>query len=198
MAQDRRSFLKHSAAALSAAALGTENALGATPTTQPPRALDAALLRAVGDAVLPEAIGPEGREIAVGAFELWLSDFQPVAELTHPYGGSEIPYGPPDPEPGWSAQLEALDLLAQARWGSPFPELSVHRRKEILGEQMGAPADGFPAPGRAQHVGVALMAHYFTSPDAVDRCYGVRITKLECRSIDDVGGRPERLREGPA
>ena len=196
MAQDRRAFLKHSAAALSAASLGAQDALGATPPSEPPRALDPTLLRAIGDAVLPEAIGPEGREIAVGAFELWLSDFQPVAELRHPYGGWEIPYGPPDPEPGWSAQLEALDLLAQARWAPPFASLSVDRRREILGEQMGAPTGGFPAPGRARHVGVALMAHYFTSADAVDRCYGVRITKLECRSIDDVGRRPEPLREG--
>lgn len=102
----------------------------------PPRTLDATLLRAVGDAVLPEAIGPDGREVAVGACEVWLSEFQPVAELRHPYGGLELAYGPPDPEPGWSG---------------------------------------------------------FTSADAVDRCYGVRITKLECRSIDDVGERPERL-----
>jgi hypothetical protein len=61
---------------------------------------------------------------------------------------------------------------------------------------MGPPTDGFAAPGRARHVAVALMAHYFASADAVDRCYGVRITKLECRSIDDVGKRPERLQEG--
>ena len=86
--------------------------------------------------MLPEAIGPDRREVAVGACEVWLSEFQPVAELRHPYGGLELAYGPPDPEPGWSG---------------------------------------------------------FTSADAVDRCYGVRITKLECRSIDDVGERPERL-----
>lgn len=196
MAQDRRAFLKHSAAALSAVSLSAEDVRGASPSIEPPRALDATLLRAAGDAILPEAIGPEGRETAVGAFELWLSDFQPVAELTHPYGGSVIPYGPPDPQPGWSAQLEALDLLAQARWGAHFTELSVDQRREILGEQMGAPAGGFPAPGRAQHVAVALMAHYFTSANAVDRCYGVRITKLECRSIADVGEQPDPLREG--
>ena len=196
MAQDRRTFLKHSAAAVSAASLGAEDAVTATPPTEPPRALDATLLRAVGDAVLPEAIGPNGREVAVGAFELWLSEFQPVAELRHPYGGWEISYGPPDPEPGWSAQLEALDILAEARWGALFASLSADRRREILSEQMGAPTNSFSAPGRAQHVAVALMAHYFTSADAVDRCYGVRITKLECRSIDDVGRRPESLREG--
>ncbi len=195
MTQDRRAFLKHSAAALSAASLGAEG-VSAAPPIAPPRALDSLLLRAVGDAVLPEAIGPDGRETAVGAFELWLSGFQPVAELRHPYGGSAIPYGPPDPEPGWAAQLEALDLLAEARWGSPFAAVSVERRRELLGEQIGVPSDGFPAPGRAQHVAVALMAHYFTSADAVDRCYGVRITKLECRSIDDVGERPTPLAGG--
>ena len=196
MTQDRRAFLKQSAAALSAASLGAEGASAAASPIEPPRALDATLLRAVGDAVLPDSIGRDGREDAVGAFELWLSGFEPVAELRHPYGGWEIPYGPPDPEPGWSAQLEALDLLAEARWGSPFAGLSVDRQREILGEQMGPPTAGFPAPGRARHIAIALMAHYFTSADAVDRCYGVRITKLECRSIDDVGERPEPLVEG--
>lgn len=189
MAQDRRTFLMRSAAALSGVSLGADE-LSATEAPQAPRALNTALIRAVGAAVLPESLDPEDRDRAVVAFELWLADFEPVAELTHPYGGWEIPHGPPHPEPGWSAQLEALDLLADARWGADFAELSIDRRRSLLQEQVGEPEGGFPAPGRAQHVAVALMAHYFTSPEAVDRCYGVRIGRLECRSMEGVGDRP--------
>lgn len=193
MPHDRRTFLKRSAAALSAASLAAHDVAGAAPPEEAARPLDAALLRAVGDAVLPESIGADGREAAVRSFELWLADFEPVAELTHPYGGWEIPYGPPDPEPGWSAQLESLDLLAEARWDARFSDLSIARRREMLEEQMGDTGTAFEDPGRARHVAVALMAHYFSSPDAVDRCYGVRIQKLECRGLDDVGARPDPL-----
>ena len=196
MAHDRRTFLKRSAAAVSAASLGAQRAEAAEPPVRQ-RALDRALIRGVGDAVLPESIGPEGREAAVAAFELWLADLEPVAELRHVYGGHEIPYGPPDPEPGWSAQLESLELLADARWGSSFVELPIDRRRELLGEQMGGPPSGFPQPARAGHVALALMAHYFASADAVDRAYGVRIAKLACRSTDNVGERPPALGDQP-
>ena len=195
MPQNRRSFLKHSAAAISAASFGVESASADTPSLDQVESLDSAILRAIGEAVLPDSIGPTGREIAVQAFELWVSDFQPVAELTHPYGGSTIPYGPPDPEPGWSAQLRALELLAEARWGSAFSNITKDRRRELLEEQMDAPTEGFPSPARAQHVATALMAHYFTSADAVDLCYQVRIAKLECRSINQVEERPVSLEE---
>ena len=60
MAQDRRAFLKHSAAALSAVSLSAEDVRGASPSTEPPRALDATLLRAAGDAILPKQSGPRG------------------------------------------------------------------------------------------------------------------------------------------
>jgi hypothetical protein len=195
MSQNRRSFLKHSAAVISAASLGADGATPDTPFNDQRKSLDPAILRAVADAVLPNSIGPNGKEIAVEAFELWISEFHPVAELTHPYGGSEIPYGPPDPEPGWSSQLSALAMLSDARWGSPFADLSNDRRRELLEEQIGAPTETFPPPGRAQHVATALMAHYFTSADAVDRCYQVRIAKLECRSIVDVKEQPAPLEE---
>tara|TARA_B100000530_G_C15894687_1_gene462892 strand:- start:495 stop:1091 length:597 start_codon:yes stop_codon:yes gene_type:complete len=195
MKQNRRSFLKQSAAAVSAASIGVGGADDQSPSAEHDRELDEKMLRAIGNAVLPESIGETGRELAVEAFELWLSEFEPVAELTHPYGGSEIPYGPADPVPGWSAQIEALDLLSRAKWNTGFVNLTNQKRRELLGEQMDESSDtSFPSPGRAHHVGTALMAHYFTSADAVDRCYQMRIAKLECRSIGNVENRPEPLR----
>ena len=193
MTQNRRSFLKHSAVAVSAASLGVRESDRDDSYPEEFRQLDKELLRAIGDAVLPESIGVTGRELAIEAFEVWVSGFEPVAELTHPYGGSEIPYGPPDPIPGWSAQLDALNLLADAKWGSPFAGLSIAQRRNILSEQMGEPGASFPSPSRSHHIGTALMAHYFTSSDAVDRCYKKQIAKLECRNIEDVGDRPKTL-----
>ena len=87
MKQNRRSFLKQSAAAVSAASIRVGGADDQSPSAEHDRELDEKILRAIGNAVLPESIGETGRELAVEAFELWLSEFEPVAELTHPYGG---------------------------------------------------------------------------------------------------------------
>jgi hypothetical protein len=200
MTPDRRTFLRRSTAALSAGVLAGPEALDETARqsperqrdlgTQVVRALDEALLRAVGDAVLPESLSADQREDAIASFELWLEGFDPVAELSHPYGGDVVPYGPPDPAPGWSAQLAALDLIADARYQAPFGELDRGARRTLLQEQITDPGEGLPSTARARHIGAALMAHYFGSPVATDRCYGVAIRKLECRSNDNVGGRP--------
>lgn len=200
MTPDRRTFLKHSTAALSGGMLAGPEALYETPTQSAEgrralgarvvRALDAPLLRAVGDAVLPESLPANQREDAIASFELWLEGFDPVAELRHPYGGDVVPYGPPDPTPGWSAQLEALDLIADARYQATFGELDRGARRTLLQEQITDPGEGLPSTVRARHIATALMAHYFGSPVATDRCYGVAIRRLECRSNDTVGGRP--------
>ena len=104
-----------------------------------------------------------------------------------------MPYGPPDPEPGWTAQLDALDLAARARYGSGFAELDRALRRTILDEQIADDGTGFPASSRARHVAVGLMAHYFGSSLANDRCYGRSIDRQTCRSTDDVSTPPPPL-----
>ena len=127
--RDRRTFLKQSAAALSAATLA-----GCGPPDEGPGAGDArpalepATLRGVADVVLPSELGDEGREAAVRAFEGWLAELEPVAELNHGYGTAEIAYGPPDPAPAWMAQLAALDLEAQKRHDVAFASLPSEAR----------------------------------------------------------------------
>jgi len=205
MKPDRRTFLKQTGAAMSAGAVTgpgawIDPASGAAREGQAQpesgtghvssRALDPTLLRSLADTVLPESLGAAEREDAVLAFEAWLLGFQPVAELRHPYGGDLVPYGPPDPEPGWSAQLEALDLASRARHGSAFAELDRALRRAILDEHIDDDGEGFPAPARARHVAVGLMAHYFASPIAIDRSYGRRIESQACRSTDGVGDPP--------
>ena len=193
MTPDRRTFLKHAGAAVSAGAVAGPDALEPAAGAARLRVLDATLLRAVADAVLPESLTDTEREDAVTAFEVWLAGFEPAAELRHPYGGDVVPYGPSDPQPRWSAQLEALDLVARARHGSGFAELERSSRRTILDEQIDDEGGGFPAPARASHVGVGLMAHYFGSPVANDRCYGRRIDQQSCRSTEGVDAPPPPL-----
>ena len=192
MKPDRRTFLKHAGAVVSAGAIGGSDAL-TEPLHDAARVLDPVRLRSLADAVLPESLTEEEREAAVVAFEVWLGGFQPVAELRHPYGGDVVPYGPPDPEPGWSAQLDALDLAARARHGASFVELDRSERRGVLDEHVADEGQGFPAPARARHVAVGLMAHYFGSPVANDRCYGRRIDQAACRSTDGVSQVPPPL-----
>lgn len=201
MTPDRRDFLKRSAAIVSAVMLadGTD-ALGAdegSGVSVPRRALDPDLLRATGEAVLPESLDPEGREDAVRAFELWWEAFEPNAELMHPYGGWVIPHGPPDREPEWSRQLAALEREAVARLGTPFAEATIEARRQILAEQVTDAGPEFPLPAYAEHVAVALLAHYYRSGDARNRCYGARIDPLTCRSTATVSALPPALGEPP-
>ena len=192
MTPDRRTFLKRSAAVVSAVMIADRERLSGTKPPGPgrPAPLDPELLRAVGEAVLPESLGEAGRERVIVAFELWWDRFEPDAELIHTYGGWVIPYGPPDREPEWSAQLRQLDQTSAERWGAPFGDVPVERRRAVLAELITDEGPAFPEPARAEHVAVALMAHYFGSPEAVNRCYGVAIDPLTCRTTATAGEIP--------
>ncbi|NIP59200.1 MAG: hypothetical protein GWM92_12940 [Gemmatimonadetes bacterium] len=197
MTHDRRAFLRSSAAALSAAALG-----GCVPDA-PARAgdqerlgLDPVLLRAAGEVVLPGELGAGGREEAVRGFEAWIDAFEPVAELNHGYGTSEIRYGPPDPAPRWAAQLRALETEARRRHDAGFAQLAALERRALLERQIEDEGPGLPPPARARHVAVGLLAWWLETPEATDRCYGVEIGKETCRGIGSAPERPTPL-EGP-
>ncbi len=191
MAQDRRTFLKSSGAALSAAAVGGCVPEGAGLAATTTSSLDPALLRSVADVVLPSDLGADGLEAAVQGFEAWATAHEPVAELNHGYGSSDIRYSPPDPVPGWQAQLEALELEAQRRHGDAFANLDATRRVGLLRRHVRDEAAGLPAPLGAEHVAVALMAHWFGSPEGVDSCYGRRVGPRTCRGIENSSAEPE-------
>jgi len=109
---DRRTFLKRSAAVVPAIVLGPEAAasLHARPQSEVPPAasttLDAALLGAVGAAVLPAAeLGKSGVDQAVRGFQGWLDGYEPVAELNHGYfsarSATRRPIRVHDGKPSW-------------------------------------------------------------------------------------------------
>lgn len=186
---DRREFLKR--AALSAASAAS---VGAAAFVQPPadRALDSALLAAVGEAVLPESLGASGRTRAVAAFARWVAQYSPVAEEMHGYGDAEITYTPSDPAPGWNAQLAGLDLLARRKHRRSFARLGIPLRRELLSTLIGRGGGArLPSsPLAAAHVAVALMSHWAASSEAHDLAYEARITKGNCRVLGDTTRQP--------
>ncbi len=225
MSPDRREFLRDAAITVVAAA-GTDTAASvqrapaqgapaqgdrtqgarapagaAPPTAQPaPRVLDAALLAAVGEAVLPESLGATGRAAAVAAFSRWVEGYRPVSEEMHGYGDAEITFTPPDPAPGWHAQLTALDLLARRKHRRAFGRLGVPLRREVLATAIGrGGAARLPSsPLDAGHVAVALMAHWASSSEAVDLAYEARIARENCRLLSETSRQPLPLAGGGA
>ena len=200
MTHDRRTFLRNTVLGAAAAALPEPAAAGSIqsattprPTNQPPaRALDPVMLAALGEAVLPESLGAAGRGRAIAAFSAWLAAYTPVAEEMHGYGYAELTYTRADPAPGWRAQLQALDLLARRIRKRGFAQLDLTGRRVVLDAALRGGANGtLPAsPLRAEHVAVALLAHWAATSEAQDLAYGARIGAGQCRSLADTSRRP--------
>ncbi len=200
----RRSFLK-TASALTAgvAAVGTaatgcavkdpsaSNATGQDNGAERVRGFDRVLLDAVATAVLPAALGAPGVRAATDAFVAWSDGYEPVAEEMHGYGYADIRYLPADPSPAWRAQLTALDLLAHKHGTDGFSTLPIAKRQELLSavlrDQRG---DRLPAPLDANHVAIALLAHWSSGPDAWDAALGARVSPGVCRTLGDATRKP--------
>jgi len=171
---------------------GTVAAGSVRPAPVGARALDPVLLRALGEAILPEMLGEAGRVSAVAAFATWLARYTPVAEEMHGYGDAEITFTPSDPAPGWNAQLAGLDLLARRKHRRGFARLGVPLRRTIVATQVGrAGGSRLPSnPLAAPHVAVALLAHWAASSEATDLAYGARIMKGACRLLSETSRPP--------
>ena len=198
----RRGFVRAAAGALPvlsvpvAAGLGAAACETARTAARAGAGLDPGLLRALAAVVLPAELGEAGRESAVVAFETWLAAYEPVAEREHGYGTGEITYLGPDPAPGWSAQLQALELEATRRHGIGFAALDEDRRRELVRGALRGEPDRLPAPVEAGHVAVGLIAWWVATPEANDLCHGAVIGRERCRSLDDVGNEPAPLVAG--
>jgi hypothetical protein len=182
----RRTFLKTGAALASGLALP-----GCVPeTSKETRAASAGgaeTLQAVAGIVLPAAsLGEEGVRRVVEGFRKWLDELEPVAELDHAYiFTDEILYGPPDPEPLWRAQLEALELEAEKRHEASFALIPREEQEAILKRQLPPnPAAGLSEPARAPHVALGLLAYFYQTSEANDLCYEKAIEKTTCRGVE--------------
>ena len=183
----RRAFLGWLAASVPAAALVRRAHAAAVSDL----AADPRMLRAVGDAVLPAEIGAAGIGAAVDRFQRWISGYRAGVELVHGYGTSALEHSGPTPATRWASQLDAIDARARREHRRPFADLSLERRRDLIRADLATlKADRLTSVGRAPHIALALLAHFYASPEATDLCYGAHIGKQACRPLASSSRRP--------
>jgi len=154
---------------------------------------NATLLDALGDAVLPAALGADGVARAIAEFQRWMDGYQPGAEANHGYGTGRIEQLPADPRPRWRSQLAALDTDAR-RNGASFSALPRERRQALVRAALQHESrDALPNPLLARHVALALLAHFYDSPAATDLCYDAQIGRQQCRPLSAQRQQPVAL-----
>ena len=183
----RRAFLGTLAAAIPAAAfVRRAHAAAVDDIVASPQSL-----HALAEAVLPSELGRVGTQAAVTDFQRWIAGYREGAELVHGYGTSRLGKAGPTPATRWAAQLDALDAKARNAGARSFAALSLDRRRAMVrGELTALKADRIPPVGRAPHVALALLAHWYGTPDAIDRCYAARIGKETCRPLSASARKP--------
>ncbi|MEO5815074.1 MAG: hypothetical protein ABIT20_07330 [Gemmatimonadaceae bacterium] len=176
----RRAFLGWLAATIPASAIVRRaHALAIDDLATNPRTL-----RALGDAVLPSELGTAGVAAAVDRFQRWISGYREGAELLHGYGTSLLESAGPTPATKWATQLARLDARG-------FAGLPLEQRRAIVRAELAAlKVERLGAVGRAPHVGVALLAHFYASPEATDLCYESKIGKQTCRPLSASSRKP--------
>ncbi|CAN5755485.1 hypothetical protein BH11GEM1_BH11GEM1_04740 [soil metagenome] len=148
-------------------------------------------LHALGAAILPSELGIAGTAAAVDAFQRWLSGYREHAELVHGYGTSALAYAGPTPATRWATQLEALDLAARRNGSRSFAAMPLDQRRMMVRAELDKlTLTSMPAVGRAPHVAIALLSHWYGSTDATDRCYHASIGKQQCRPLATSGRAP--------
>jgi hypothetical protein len=159
-------------------------------------ASDPATLDALGEAILPSELGRAGITRAVAAFRDWGTGYRPNAELVHGYGTSRLRFSGPTPVTRWMTQLDALDAAAQSKLGKSFKTLKVADRADVVHDALKAERlDRMPSVADANHVAVALLAHFFDSSAATDLCYQARIGRETCRPLAQQSRKPLPLLE---
>ena len=161
---------------------------------------DPATLDALGEAILPSQLGRAGLTRAVGAFRDWGKGYRENAELVHGYGTSRLRMTGPTPMTRWTSQLDALDSASQSKHGRPFKAATAAQRSDLVRDALkggGERLDRMPNVADANHVAVALLAHFYESSAAADLCYDARIGRQTCRPLAQPARKPLPLAEGP-
>ncbi len=192
----RRTFMKTGAALASALAIP---GCAPEPTVESAAGVERKpeTLSAIAGIVLPAAsLGEEGIRRVVEGFRKWLDELEPVAELDHAYiFTDEILYGPPDPGPLFTAQLEALELEAEKRHEASFTAIAREEQEAILKRQLPPnPGTALPDPARAPHVALSLLSYFYQSSEANDLCYEKAIERTTCRGVESGAVEPPARR----
>jgi hypothetical protein len=195
----RRSFLTRVAGFLATLPLVDRHMRKVTRTASPKETAaspqpNAAQLSALAAAVLPTELGAEGTARAVASFQRWMDGYRPGAEVNHGYGTARIERLDADPRPQWRSQLSALDGDARRAGGASFAALSIAQRQTIVRTALaGERSETLPSPLAARHVALALLAHFYESPEANDLCYEAQIGRQQCRPLAAQAQRPVAL-----
>lgn len=145
---------------------------------------DPATLHALAETVLPSALGAAGITRTVRQFTEWGAGYHEGAEAVHGYGTSRLRTLGPTPLTRWTTQLADLDARAQSAYQKRFAALSPTQREAIVRAALqGQRLDRMPGVANADHVAVALLAHFYDSPAATDLCYQAQIGKQTCRPL---------------
>src|SRR5687767_10657168 len=163
------------------AAMPRVTLLTQTPTLT---ASDQSRLRALAEVVLPDELGPAGRDKVVAAFLKWVGDYRAGADGEHGYGFPRLRRIPPSPASKYAAQLSALE----AHTGD--------RRTAIAAALTNAKIDRLPGRPDGGHVATDLMSFYFNSSEANDLAYRAAIGRDKCRALAGSDARPMSLEMG--
>jgi hypothetical protein len=198
--QPRRSFLARVAGVMAAWPLLDRRTIRFTrgSSTGAQSQPNAAVLSALGTAILPSELGAEGRTRAVAEFQRWMDGYRPGAEANHGYGTGRIERLAADPRPQWQSQLTALDADARRLGGPSFAALPVEQRQSIVRAALaGERGESLPSPLAARHVALALLAHFYDSSAANDLCSEAEIGRQQCRPLAAQRQQPVALARRP-
>lgn len=134
----------------------------------------ASALRSLAAVTLPSELGPEGREKIVVAFERWVREYRPGAEMDHGYGFTRMRNKPPSPAAAYMQQLGALPLTGDA----------AAQRAAVEAALTAANVTSLPPTPDGRHIASDLMSFYFRSSEGNDLCYRAHIGRDECRGLE--------------
>lgn len=189
----RRTFVSWLSALGAALGIGVKpRSLRAEPVAEKQGAnLDGAILRAVGEAILPSELGPDGQARVTRAFSQWIDGYRAGVELVHPYGSATLRQTGESPASRWRSQLAALETSSRTKHQRAFVSVTADQRRDILTSALsGERLNRLPEPLEANHVAMALLAWYFASPEAVDLCYNAQIGRNSCRPLVNAPRQP--------
>jgi hypothetical protein len=183
----RRSFLSSLAAALPLAVLVRRAHAAAVIHLES----DPATLDALAAAVLPSELGRAGTVRVAREFRDWGANYRENAELVHGYGTSRLRATGPSPLTRWTTQLDELEAQAQNKHQRRFRDLTVAQRADLVRAALaGQRLDRMPSVVDANHVAVALLAHFYGTPAATDLCYNAQIGRQTCRPLPAQARKP--------
>jgi len=152
---------------------------------------DPATLDALAAAILPSELGRAGIAKAARDFRDWGAKYHESAELVHGYGTSRLRSTGPTPLTRWTTQLDELEAQSRSTHQRRFSELTVAQRSDLVRAALqGQRLDRVPPIVDANHVAVALLAHFYDSSAANDLCYGAQIGRQTCRPLSASSRKP--------